>query len=72
MTPFYDETLVEDKCETPPGKKPKIGKPKPKSTNKPGGTPNSKNDLMLQLKKAEATAEERVDSGESEEEGGES
>ena len=63
--PLYDESLVEA-CESPP-KKPKIGKPKP------GGTPNSKNDLMLQLKKAmEATAEERVDSGESEEEGGES
>ena len=63
--PLYDETLVEDKCETPPGKKPKPGKPKPKTTNKPGGAGNGKNDLMAQLKKAmEAT--EGMDSGEGE------
>ena len=65
--------MVEDKCETPPGKKPKIGKPKPKTTNKPGGAGNGKNDLMAQLKKAmEATAEEGMDSGEGEGEGEES
>ena len=66
--PLYDETLVEDKCETPPGKKPKTppGK-KPKTTNKPGGAGNGKSDLMAQLKKAmEATAEEGKDGGDDE------